>query len=175
MDDGKQGKAGKQQGAWTLIPGSPADIELVRQKCRRLVRRRAMWSAGVSVLPIPGLDVVADMGNFAKLIDEVNREFGLNHEQVERLHPRIKLIVYEAAIGVGGMMVGRLVTREVLLQLLKRTGIKSAARQASKLVPLAGQAVSAALGYAVFRQIGYQHVDACAVVAKELLVVPAEV
>lgn len=171
-NDGPDGQESDK--GWTLLPGSPADIEAVRQRCRKLVRRRAMWSAGISAVPLPGLDVVSDLGMFARLIDEINREFGLNHEQVERLHPKLKLIVYEAAVGVGGMMVGRLVTREVLLQLLKRTGIKSAARQAGKLVPLAGQVVSAAIGYAVFRQIGYQHVDACAAVAKELLAVPAQ-
>lgn len=155
---------------WTLIPGSAKDIELVRERCRRLVRRRAMFSAGVAAVPIPGLDVVSDLGLFARLIDEVNREFGLTHEQIERLHPRFKLIAYEAAVGVGGMMVGKLITRGLMLELLKRTGVKAAARQASKLVPLAGQIASAAIGFAAFRQIGYQHVDACAVVAGELLV-----
>jgi hypothetical protein len=41
---------------------------------------------------------------------------------------------------------------------------------------LAGQAASAAIGFFAFRQIGYQHVDACARVAGELLtaVAPAQ-
>ena len=38
-------------------------------------------------------------------------------------------------------------------------------------MPFAGQAVAAALGYAVFRQIGNQHVSACAAVAQELITV----
>lgn len=176
-EDHMLGKIDKDQGAGRgradtqgTEPGSAAAIALVRERCRRLVRRRAMVSAGVSAVPIPGLDVVSDLGMFARLIEEVNREFGLTHEQVERLHPKFKLIAYEAAVGVGGMMVGKLITRELMLQLLKRAGVKAAARQASKLVPLAGQLVSAAIGFVAFRQIGYQHVDACAVVARELLV-----
>jgi hypothetical protein len=154
---------------WTLIPASQRDIDAVRERCRRLVRRRAMISAGVSAVPIPGVDVVSDLRLFALLIDDINQEFGLTAAQIDRLQPKLKLMVYEAAVGAGGMMIGKLITREVVTHLLKRTGMKSLARQAGKLVPVAGQLASAAIGFAVFRQIGYQHVDACAVVAKELL------
>ncbi len=154
---------------WTLIPASQRDIDAVRERCRRLVRRRAMISAGVSAVPIPGVDVVSDLRLFALLIDDINQEFGLSAAQIERLQPQFKLMVYEAAVGAGGMMVGKLITREVVTRLLRRTGLKALARQAGKLVPVAGQLASAAIGFAVFRQIGYQHVDACAVVAKELL------
>ena len=155
---------------WTLIPGSQKEIEQVRERCRRLVRRRAVISAGMSAIPIPGVDVVSDLGLFTVLINDVNLEFGLTPQQIERLQPKFRLIAYEAAVGMGGMMVGKLITRELIVQVLKRTGLKSVARQASKFVPLAGQIVSAAIGFAVFRQIGYQHVEACAVVAQELLV-----
>jgi uncharacterized protein (DUF697 family) len=155
---------------WTLIPGSAKDIEQVRERCRRLVRRRAAISAGVSAVPIPGVDVVSDLGLFTLLINDINQEFGLTPEQIERLQPKYKLIAYEAAVGVGGMLVGKLVTRELVLMLLKRTGMKIFVKQAARLVPLAGQLVSAAIGFTVFRQIGYQHVEACATVAQELLV-----
>lgn len=154
---------------WTLLPGSERDIEDVRERCRRLVRRRAAISAGVSAVPIPGVDVVSDVSLFTLLIDDINREFGLSAEQVERLQPRLKLIAYEAAVSVGGMMVGRLVTRELVLQLFKRMGMKLMAKSAARFVPLAGQIASAAIGFTVFRRMGYQHVDACAAVAQQLL------
>lgn len=156
--------------SWILMPGSPEDIEQVRARCRRLVRRRAAFSASVSALPIPGLDVMSDLGLFAVLIDDINREFGLTAEQIEGLQPDLKLLVFEAAVGVGGMLVGKFVTRELLLQLFKHTGIKLLLRQAAKLVPLAGQIASAAIGFTAFRMIGDQHVDACARVAHEFLV-----
>lgn len=159
----------KKDTNWTLVPGSPRDIEAVRERCRKLVRRRAMVSAGVAAVPIPGLDVVSDLRLFALLIDDINHEFGLTPQQIERMQPKFRLIAYEAAIGVGGMLVGKLVTREVVLQLLRRTGLKSVARQASKLVPFAGQLASAGIGFVAFSRIGYQHVDACAKVAQELV------
>ncbi|RFP12722.1 MULTISPECIES: hypothetical protein [unclassified Duganella] len=159
----------KKDTNWTLVPGTERDIEAVRERCRKLVRRRAMVSAGVAAVPIPGLDVVSDLRLFSLLIDDINQEFGLTAQQIERMQPKFRLIAYEAAIGVGGMLVGKLVTREVVLHLLRRTGLKSVARQASKLVPLAGQLASAGIGFVAFRQIGYQHVDACAKVAQELV------
>ncbi|MES2297442.1 MAG: hypothetical protein V4582_10385 [Pseudomonadota bacterium] len=142
----------------------------MRERCRRLVRRRAIISAGVSAVPLPGIDVVSDLSLFALLIDDINKEFGLTAEQVTRLQPRFRLIAYEAAVGMGGMLVGRMVTRELLLQLFKRVGMKSLARSAAKVVPIAGQMAAAAIGFSVFRTLGYQHVDACALVAQELLV-----
>ena len=160
----------KKDTNWVLIPGTAQDIAVVRERCRQLVRRRALWSAGVSAVPLPGLDVLTDLQLFSRLIDDINHEFGLTPAQIERLKPELRLIVYEAAVGVGGMLVGKLVTRELLVKLLQKTGFKSAARQAGKWVPLAGQAVSAGIGYALFRQIGYQHVEACAAVAQEVLV-----
>lgn len=161
--------ADKKDTHWTLVPGSHQDIAQVRERCRRLVRRRAMWSAGVSAVPIPGLDMVSDIRLFAMLIDDINQEFGLTAEQIGRLQPKFRLLAYEAAIGVGGMLVGKLVTREVVMQVLKRSGGKALARQAGKLVPIAGQLASAVIGFAAFRQVGYQHVEACALVAAELV------
>ena len=154
---------------WTVVGSKAEDVAQVRERCRRLVRRRAVISAGMSAIPIPGIDVVSDLSLFVKLVDEVNHEFGLSAEQVERLQPKYKLIAYRAAVGVGGMLVGRLVTREVIMYVFKRSGVKIAAKTAAKIVPIAGQVVSAAIGFAMFRQLGYQHVDACVRVAEEMM------
>ncbi|MGZ8290542.1 MAG: hypothetical protein ACXW2U_12575 [Telluria sp.] len=153
---------------WGLIPETAGEIESVRERCRRTVRKRAVMAAGVSAVPIPGVDVISDLSLFAKLVDEVNQAFGLTPEQIDRLKPKHKLIAYQAAVGVGGMLVGKLISRELLLAVFKRMGVKMAAKSATKYVPIAGQVVAAALGFAVFRHLGYQHVEACASVAKQL-------
>ncbi|MES2149653.1 MAG: hypothetical protein V4508_07645 [Pseudomonadota bacterium] len=153
---------------WTLIPSSKEDIEHVREHCRRMVRRRAVISAGVSAVPIPGIDVMSDLSLFALLVEDVNKAFGLSAQQVESLQPKFRIIAYQAAVGMGGMMVGRLITRELVLQLFKRSGLKVMAKTAARIVPIAGQIASAAIGFTVFRKLGYEHVDACAAVAHEL-------
>lgn len=159
----------KKDTNWTLVPGTQRDIDAVRERCRALVRRRAMVSAGVAAVPIPGLDIISDMRLFANLIEEVNQQFGLSQEQIERMHPRFRMIAYQAAVGIGSMLVGKVVTREVIMHVLRRLGVKTATKQVTKLVPLAGQLASAGIGFVAFRQIGYQHVEACATVAQELL------
>ncbi|MTW11834.1 hypothetical protein GM658_14610 [Pseudoduganella eburnea] len=154
---------------WTVLPSNEADIDVVRERCRRLVRRRAAVSAGVAAVPIPGVDVLSDLRLFTQLIDEVNQEFGLSPAQIERMQPKLKLIAYEAVVSLGGMLVGKVVTRELVAAVLKRSAGKIAAKQAGKLVPIAGQIASATIGFFAFRQIGYQHVEACAKVARHVL------
>ncbi|GAB2860302.1 hypothetical protein GCM10027277_31110 [Pseudoduganella ginsengisoli] len=164
----------KKSQEWTLVPSSEKEIADVRDRCRRLVQRRAAVSAGIAAVPLPGLDVVTDLRLFATLIEDINREFGLTPEQVGRLQPELKIRAYEAAVSVGGAMVGRYITREIILKLLQRSAGKAVAKQATRFVPFAGQAASAAIGFFAFRQIGYQHVEACASVARALMAVPAK-
>ena len=156
---------------WNLMPDSPEHIETTRERCRQLVRRRAAYSAGISAVPLPGLDVLSDVGLFKKLVDDVNAEFGLTPAQIDQLQPSHKLIVYKVAVGVGGVMVGKLVTRELLVQLFKRVGIRWTTKSISRFVPIAGQVAAAAIGFAMFKKLGYEHVEACARVANELVAV----
>jgi uncharacterized protein (DUF697 family) len=83
-----------------------------------MVTKRALFGAGVALVPIPGVDWVTDVGILMKLIPDINRAFGLTPEQVERLAPDRRLVVYKAISAGGSLLVGRLVTREVVIQLL---------------------------------------------------------
>lgn len=153
---------------WELMPATESEIARVRERCRKLVRTRAAVSAGVAVVPVPGVDLVSDLATFALLVEEVNRAFGLTAEQIEALHPRLRIVAYEAAAAIGGMLVGKIVTKELVLRLFKKSGVKLAAKSVARFVPLAGQVASAAIGYALFRRMGYEHVEACARVAQEV-------
>jgi hypothetical protein len=121
------------------------------------------------VIPLPGVDVVADLSSFAVMVEEINQAFGLSPEQIDRLQPRMRIAAYQAVAALGGTLVGKLVTKELVLKLLRKSGAKQlAAKSAAKIVPLAGQLASAAIGFALFRQMGYQHVEACTRVAREV-------
>ncbi|WP_198119032.1 hypothetical protein [Massilia rhizosphaerae] len=156
-----------------LLPVSGDDIERVRERCRGIVRKRAAFSAGVSVIPVPGVDVVADLSSFAVMVEEINRAFGLSPEQIDRLQPHMRIAAYQAVAALGGTLVGKIVTKELVLKLLRKSGAKLAAKSTAKIVPLAGQVASAVLGFALFRQMGYQHVEACTRVAREVAAAPA--
>lgn len=154
---------------WTLVPSSPAEIAELRTRCRKMVRTRAAIAAGLAAVPLPGVDLVSDVSLFTLLVEDINRAFGLTEAQIGRLHPTLRVVAYQAAVSVGGSMVGKLASRELVLKLFQKAGSKLVAKSAAKVVPLAGQLASAAVGFAVFRQMGYQHVEACAAVAQELL------
>lgn len=153
---------------WLLVPETPADIEAVARQCRRLVTQRALFAAGVSVVPVPGLDWLTDVGVLMKLIPEINRLFGLTPEQIERLSPDRRLAVFKAVSAGSGMLVGKLVTRDLLMTMLRMVGVRLTTQQAAKYVPLAGSAVSAALTFSALKIVCEQHIRQCMEVARQL-------
>lgn len=164
----------KSSNELTLMPVSVEEIARVRERCRRLVKKRAAFAAGVAAVPIPGVDVLSDLATFALVVEEVNKAFGLTPDQIGRLQPRLRIVAYEATAALGGMLVGKLVTRELVMKLFQKSGVKLAAKSMAKVVPLAGQIAAAAIGFALFRQMGYQHVEACVKVAQRVVAETAD-
>lgn len=137
-------------------------------RSRRLVGRRALLAAGVAAVPVPGLDWATDVAILVKLLPRISAEFGLSPEQVERLAPDRRVVVYKAVSAGGGMLIGKVVTRDLVLRMLKLVGVRLTTQQAAKVVPLAGQAVSAALTYSALRYVCELHIRQCAEVARQL-------
>ena len=131
-----------------------------------MVLGRAATSAGASVIPLPGLDIAADVGLLMKLLPAINRKFGLAPEQIEHLDPARKALVYSLIKKGGRSLVGRVITKELIVAVLKRVGVQMTARQAAKYVPIAGQVASAFLGFGAMMYIGASHVDECYRIAK---------
>ena len=154
---------------WAVVPGNQREIDAVVRHCRRMVSRRAMMAAGVAVVPLPGIDWITDVAVLMKLIPDINHAFGLTPAQVERLAPDRRLVVYKAISAGSSMLVGRLVTRDLVLKALRLVGVRLSTQQAAKFVPIAGQAVSAALTYSSLRYVCEQHIQQCVAVSKQLL------
>ncbi len=143
-------------------------LDDIARECRRRVKQRALLAAGVAVVPVPGLDWVTDVGVLARLIPEINRAFGLSPEQVARLSPDRRLVVYKALSAGGSLLVGRLMTRALVIQLLRLVGVRLSAQQLAKFVPIAGQAVSAVLTFTALRYVCEQHIRQCIAVSAQL-------
>jgi len=152
-----------------MVPATHRDIDAVARACRKLATRRALISAGASAVPVPGLDVAVDVSVLVSMIEDINRAFGLTPEQIERLAPRRKAFVYRSVMAVGGALVGRVVTRELVIRVLKTVGVKLTARQAAKAVPFAGQVVAASIGFAALKYLGDRHIRDCVRVSEALL------
>lgn len=138
------------------------------EKCRERVAKKAIWSAGVSLIPIPGLDIAADVTLLRQLIQEINQIFGLTEAQIEALSPSRKAITFKAMQMVGSSLIGSALTKELILQLLRSVGVRFTSKQIAKYVPIAGQAVSAVLSYTAMRYVCNQHIDDCVRVAAQV-------
>ncbi len=161
---------------WEVVPGAaddPAnDLQAVAKRCRKKVTQRALFAAGVAMVPIPGLDWLTDVGVLVRLLPQINAEFGLTPEQIERLAPDRRVVVYKAISAGGGLLVGRVVTQDLVLRLIRLVGVRLTTQQAAKYVPLAGQAVSAALTFTALKFVCEQHIRQCMAVARQLQQLP---
>ena len=144
------------------------------QRSRRLLHRRALVAAAASAVPVPGLDWAVDAALLSRLLPQINAQFGLTPEQLDQLDPKKRAQVQKAVTLVGSVLIGKFITKELVLRVTRTVGLRLTTRQLAKYVPLAGQAVAATVGYATLRYLGEQHLRDCVlVVQKSQLQLPA--
>ena len=149
-----------------LVAGDPALVAAVR-RARQVLHRRALIGAAAGAVPIPGLEWLVDAALLSKLIPAINAEFGLSPEQIARL-PKRKREQVEKAVGVvGSMVIGKFITHDLVIRSAASLGKKMTVRRAARIVPLAGQALSALIGYAAIRYLGEEHIRDCVEVCKQ--------
>jgi hypothetical protein len=159
--------------ALDLAQGDAALQDAVR-RCRKLLNRRALVAAAASTVPIPGLDWAVDAALISRVIPAINEEFGLNPRQIDALPDTKREQVQKALAMVGSVMIGKFVTRDLVIRMAQMVGKRLTVQQAAKYVPLAGQAVSAIMGYSALRYLGEEHIKDCVrVVQQAQLALPA--
>jgi uncharacterized protein (DUF697 family) len=137
------------------------------QRSRRLLHRRALVAAAASTVPVPGLDWAVDAALLSRLLPQISSEFGLSAQQLDQLDPEKREKVQKAVALVGSVLIGKLITQELVLRAARTVGVRLTTKQLAKYVPIAGQAVSAAIGYATLRYLGEQHMRDCIRVVQE--------
>ncbi|MDN4601187.1 hypothetical protein P5G61_08135 [Paenibacillus sp. F6_3S_P_1C] len=152
-----------------MIPATLEQLEQVRKECRTMVKKRATASAGTTLVPLPGTDVLADVGMLMQLLPAINNKFGLSQKQLDGMDPETKSMIYGFVMSIGSKIIGRMVTKELVVQVLKRVGIRVATKSVAKFVPFAGQGLAAALSFTAMRYVGNKHVDDCYEVVKRMI------
>ncbi len=152
-----------------MLPKSLEQLDSIRASCRTMVKKRALASSGAVLVPVPGVDIAADVAMLLELLPAVNRKFGLTPEQIDELDPQLKSLLYGIIKKTGSTLVGQLITKQLILAALKKVGVRMAAKQILKYIPFAGQAAAAALSGAAMMYVGNAHVDECYEVAKKAL------
>ncbi|WP_042466986.1 DUF697 domain-containing protein [Sphingomonas sp. FUKUSWIS1] len=145
------------------------DLARVRAESRSLVTRRSLMSAGAAVVPIPGVDLVADVGLLTTLLPKISEMFQLDHEQVQKLEPHLAQQVLVMASSMGNNVIGRMVTKRVVAALLRRVGARVAAGSLAKYVPFVGSAFAATISFGAMKLVGNAHIEDCYKTALALL------
>jgi uncharacterized protein (DUF697 family) len=149
------------------MASSDADLKAAVIRSRKLLNRRALTAAAASAVPLPGLDWAVDAALLSRLIPEINSEFGLTPEQLDQLNPKKREQVQKAVTMVGSVLIGKFISRDLVITAATKIGMRLTTKQLAKFVPFAGQIVSAAVGYAAIRYLGEEHMKDCIRVAQE--------
>ena len=151
-----------------LVPTThEAMVKAATERARKLLKRRALLGAAFSALPVPGVDWLVDAALLSRLLPRINQEFGLTPEQLDQLTPDKRAQVQKAIAMVGSVLIGQLITRDMVIRLAKAAGMRMTTKQAAKYVPLAGQVAAAGLGYATLRYLGERHIQDCVTVVHQ--------
>lgn len=151
--------------AMQMAQGHPA-LEVAVRRSRALLHKRALVAAAAGAVPIPGLDWAVDAALLSNLVPRINAEFGLTPAQLDRLDPGKREQVQKAVAMVGSLLIGKFITRDLVLKAAQTLGMRLTTQQVAKFVPLAGQAVSAMIGYTAIRYLGEEHMKDCVRVAQ---------
>lgn len=144
------------------------DLEQVKKECQKLVKKRAKYSAGVALIPVPFLDVAVDAGMLTHLLPEISERFGLIEGRESAVDLESRQIHWNALKDRTVDFAGLMATRGIVKKTIQGFGGRIAAKQVTKFVPLGGQLVAATIGYTIFKKIANDHIEECYKLAKNI-------
>ncbi|WP_375393642.1 hypothetical protein [uncultured Sphingomonas sp.] len=134
-----------------------------------MVTNRSLAAAGAAVVPIPGADLIADIGLLSTMLPAISQSFELDHDSVAKLDSDIAQRVFVIAASMGNNVIGRMITRRIAVRLLRRVGVRIASASVAKYVPVVGSAMAATIGFGAMKLAGNAHVEDCYRTARALL------
>lgn len=146
-----------------------AELDAIAEECRRMVTKRALVSAGAAVVPIPGADLVADVGLLSNLLPAISAKFGVREDQVQKMEPSSAAQVLVIASSMGNNVIGRAITKRVVIALLRRMGVRVATASVARYVPFIGSAVAGTISFGAMKLAGNAHIDDCYATVKRLI------
>ena len=152
-----------------MLPATLEELDTVKKACLRMSRKRAILSAAASVVPVPFADIAADVALLKQIIPVISEKFGLSREQIDEYDPKVAILIYDVSKRLGTGMIGRYVTKELVMKVIKKLGIRLTTKEAAKYVPLIGQVISAGLSFAGMSYIVRTHINECHRVAKAVI------
>lgn len=142
------------------------ELDRIRHECTKMSSKRALISAAASILPVPFTDVATDIMLLRDIIPRITQKYGLAKEQIDRYDPQLSIVIYEAAKEIGSKIIGAVLTKDMVLALLKKIGIKRlTTKQVARYMPLIGQVLAAGISYGGMMLVIRHHINECHKVA----------
>jgi hypothetical protein len=85
------------------------------------------------------------------------------------MDPNMAQQVLVMATSLGNNAIGRVVTRKLVIAILRRMGVRIAAGSAARFVPFLGQAVAATISFGAMKLAGNAHIEDCYRTARTLI------
>ncbi|QRN48621.1 hypothetical protein KYI11_00215 [Macrococcoides bohemicum] len=146
------------------------DLDKAKKAAMRIVKQRATTSGAIAAVPVPGVDVAADIGLIMEVVDKINKKFGLSNDQIDDLDAAEKQKILVIVTSVGNQFIGKNLTKELVMKVLKTMGFKKLRdKQIAKFVPVIGAVVSGGISYSAMYALGKRHVDECYMVCQEMI------
>ncbi|MDQ7193741.1 DUF697 domain-containing protein [Staphylococcus felis] len=150
------------------LPQTIEDFNQRRKYAENIVKKKALLSSGATLVPVPGFDFGVDVKLMRDIIEDINKIYGLDHKQVNKLSDDVKNRIYVAAGIQGSQLIGKKVTNGIVKIFIRDLAKRTAAKQ-TRWFPLVGQAVSASISYYFMTKLGKEHIQKCEDVAKALV------
>lgn len=150
------------------LPQSESELVTRRENAEKMIHNKSLMSSAAAVVPIPGLDVTADLKLMTDIIEQINKEYGLSHKQVNGYSDDLKQKVMFNAAKQGSDFIGKKISKSLVAVIMKMIAKRELMKQ-SKWVPLVGQAVSGTISYYMMRKMGMMHIEKCEKVARALM------
>ena len=82
------------------FPENLEELERIKTECMQLVQKRALLSGVAAAVPLPGVDISADITIMVELLTEINKRFGLSEEQLSQMdleRKKVLLVIISSA------------------------------------------------------------------------------
>ena len=146
------------------------ELEQAKKSAMKIVKQRAGTSGAIAAVPIPGMDIAADIGLIIELVKKINKKFGLTDDEIDDLDADEKQKILVIVTSVGSEFVGRALTKELVTKVLKKMGMKKITqKQVAKYIPFAGAVISGGISYTAMYSLGKKHVEDCYNICEQLL------
>ncbi|WP_201557841.1 hypothetical protein [Psychrobacter sp. 72-O-c] len=144
------------------------NLDQVKKECKAIVKKRAKFSAGVAIVPVPFFDVAIDAGMLTQLLPDISERFGLIEDRESAVDLESRAIHWGALKDRTVDFAGLMATRGIVKKTVQGFGGRIAAKQVTKFIPLGGQLVAATMGYMIFKKIAFDHIEECYKLAKDI-------